>query len=108
MKYLITLTILVYSGLCLSAENEYKICTAGGYYTGAEDKLLSGLAMHIAVKRGIFGDARCSADWSSAYEAGKNFYSTGKFRNESDREIAKLASKFSSQVYENLSNNIKF
>ena len=108
VKNIIVVFLSIFSVNTYSAVNEYNICTAGGYYTGADDKFLSGMAMHIAVKRGVFGDERCSAEWRSAFETGKYFSHNGKFRNQSDKEIAKLASKFSSQVYESISVNIDY
>lgn len=83
------------------------LCTAGGYYSGAEERFLSGLAMYIRIKKGILNDAKCSALWSYAYDVGAYFSRNGKFKRPEDAQIGKKASEFSTRAYESILKNME-
>ena len=96
------------SSATVATEKDFKICTAGGYFSGAQERFLSGLAMHMVVKRELLNSRACNALWKSAYTVGENFSKTGKIRNEEEGNIAKDAAEFSTRVYELLSSKINF
>lgn len=87
-------------------DNPDDLCAAGGYFSGAQDRFLSGLAMHIRVKKGIVNDAKCSALWTHAYDVGAHFSQTGKFQRSEDAEVAKKAAKFAARAYEAIHRNM--
>jgi len=82
------------------------VCTAGGYFSGAEDRFLSGLAMHIRVKKGILNDAKCLALWEFAYEVGARLSRSGKYKNPGDAEVAKKAAQFAARAYDAVLKNM--
>ena len=89
-------------------EKDYKICTVGGYYSGADEKFLSGLVTHIAQKRNILQDPICGALWRNAYKIGATVTKTGTIHNEAEEIAVKEATEFSRKVYEAVSRNIGF
>ena len=56
MKWFSLVFFVAFSNPSVAAEKNYKICTAGGYFAGADDKFLSGLATHMAQKKNILND----------------------------------------------------
>ena len=44
----------IFSSTATATEEDYKLCTIGGYFSGTNDKFLSGLAAHIAEKKHVF------------------------------------------------------
>ena len=75
-----------------------QLCTAGGYYAGAQDRFLSGLATHILQKHGELGSKKCSALWQSAFEVGERFSKTGQ-RKPTDSVVFDQALAFSAKAY---------
>jgi hypothetical protein len=90
------------------AEKDYKICTVGGYYSGTDDKFLSGLATHMAQKRNILHDPICGALWRNAYKIGANVTKTGAIHDQAEEIAVKEATEFSRRIYESVSRNIDF
>jgi hypothetical protein len=76
-----------------------QVCTAGGYFSGAQARFLSGLAVHILVKKGAFTTEPCKTAWAEAYDVGVSFSKSGRVANGSEAEIAKHAAQFSERVY---------
>lgn len=109
MKNLFLLLFLsVFSSTVTAIEEDYKLCTIGGYFSGTNDKFLSGLAAHIAEKKHVFGDPICDAAWANGYRVGEKLTKTGKIKDPSEREIIHQATAFSSKIYETISSRIKF
>jgi len=108
LRHYIYIFILTFSNITLAEEDAYKLCFVRGYYFGAEDQFLGGLAAHIIYKKGLPNDPLCSAAHKIGYEVGVRFSRTGKLDGESDAKIIKYASEFSDKVYEALSSKIKF
>jgi hypothetical protein len=102
------LFLLVFSSTVTATEEDYKLCTIGGYFSGTNDKFLSGLAAHIAEKKHVFGDPICDAAWANGYRVGEKLTRTGKIKDPSEREIIQQATAFSSKIYETISSRIKF
>jgi hypothetical protein len=102
------LFLLVFSSTVTATEEDYKLCTIGGYFSGTNDKFLSGLAAHIAEKKHVFGDPICDAAWANGYRVGEKLTKTGKIKDPSEREIIQQATAFSSRIYETISSRIKF
>lgn len=109
MRLLITtLIVLGFANSTVAADIDLDICNAGGFYSGAQDRFMSGIAQHILQKRGLLGTANCSAIWKSAYEVGASFSKTGKVASQHEAEIAKQASAFSEKVYSNIAKNMGY
>lgn len=83
------------------------LCTAGGYYAGAGQMFLSGLAMHMLHEQDVFGTQPCSAAWSDAYKAGESFSRSGKFERNSDEKLGRTAYEFSERVYAAIAKNME-
>lgn len=92
----------------IKANETLNICNAGGYFSGAQDRFMSGLAAHILVKQGLLGATNCSALWKQAYDVGASYSRTGKVTNNTDAEIVKSASDFAEKVYSSIAKNIGF
>jgi|APThiThiocy_ev2_2_1041544.scaffolds.fasta_scaffold00540_15 hypothetical protein len=90
------------------AEKDYKICTVGGYYSGTDDKFLSGLATHMAQKRNILHDPICGALWRNAYKIGATVTKTGAIHDQAEEIAVKEATEFSRKVYEAVGKDIVF
>ena len=97
-KSAITL-LLLFSTSSSHAETADQLCTAGGYYSGAQDQFLSGLAAHILNQRNQLSTPACGALWREAIEVGKRFSKTGKPRPSDERVISE-AGNFSRKVYD--------
>lgn len=98
----------MFSPPAIAADENLDICNAGGYFSGAQDRFMSGLAMHILAKQGLLGTSTCSALWKSAYEVGASYSKTGKLANNSEAEIAKQAANFAEKVYSTTAKNMGF
>lgn len=94
------LLVLAASLLSISAlaGGSEQLCTAGGYYSGAQDRFMSGLATHILQKRGELGSKKCSSLWQTAFEVGERFSKTGQIKP-TDSPVLNDASAFSIRVY---------
>lgn len=92
---------LMFLSTCCYAENADQMCTAGGYYSGAQDRFLSGLAIHILNQRNELSTPACGALWREALEVGEHFSKTGKAR-ESDARVIAEAANFSRKVYDGI------
>jgi hypothetical protein len=109
MRLLMTALILFWSTTYASAaEEDLNMCNAGGYYAGAQDRFMSGMAQHILQKRGLLGTANCSALWKNAYDVGVSFSRTGKIANQNEAEIQKQASAFSEKIYSNIATDMGY
>lgn len=100
-KLAITTTIFMVFTSHSHAETSEQLCTAGGYYNGADNQFLSGLAVYILNQRGQLGTPSCGALWREASEVGERFSKTGKTRSTDDRAISE-ASNFSKKVYDGI------
>lgn len=107
-KWLLLIFILSFSNASLAADRDYKLCTIGGYFSGANDKFLSGLAGHIAKKKHFLADLICTAAWENAYRIGEKIGKTGKIKDQADQEVVHQATEFSTKVYEAISSRINF
>ncbi|MCC2683062.1 MAG: hypothetical protein K0S36_2626 [Nitrosospira multiformis] len=108
MRWLVILVFLSFSGPGIAAEQDYRLCTVGGYFSGTQDKFLSGLAAHIAQKKHIFGNPICNAAWENAFRIGEKLYKTGRIQDQAEGEIIHQAAAFSSKVYDAISARIDF
>lgn len=108
MKWFLLMFFIAFSSPGVAAEEDYKLCNIGGYFSGTNDKFLSGLAAHIAQKKNIFGDPICDAAWDNAYRIGEELAKTGKIKVQAEREIIHQAAAFSTKVYEAISSRINF
>ncbi len=105
-KTAITL-LLLFSTLSSHAETADQLCTAGGYYSGTEDRFLSGLAAHILIQRNQLGTPACGALWREAVKVGEHFSKTGKPRPSDERAISEAAN-FSRKVYDAITKSSGF
>lgn len=95
--------------LCFASDKNLEICAAGGYYSGAQDRFMSGIATYVLKMKGALPlDAHCSAVWKSAYNVGELFSKTGKVANKSDAKIIKEAAEFSDKIYAAVIKNADF
>jgi hypothetical protein len=99
---------VVFASASYAAEKNFEICTAGGYFSGAQDRFLSGLALHIRVKRELLNNHICNALWKNAYAVGENLSKTGKIGNQEEADIVKEATEFSTAVYDLLSSKLNY
>lgn len=95
-------------GIGVASEEDYKLCTIGGYFSGTNDKFLSGLAGHIAEKKHVFGDPICEAAWANGYRIGQKLTKTGKITEPAEREIINQATAFSAKIYETIASRLNF
>ena len=102
MRIALIFVCLLFGQAALADDSE-QVCMAGGYYSGASDRFLSGVAMHILQKRSQLGTAKCSALWQAAFTAGEHFSKTGQLAAATDREFLDAANAFSSRVYSSVS-----
>lgn len=91
-----------------AADENLQICSAGGYFAGAQDKFLTSMATHILAKQKLLGTPICSALWKSAYDVGESFSKTGKYASSTDAEVGKQASNFSERVYSAVAKSMGF
>ena len=96
-----SLALMLLSPYCY-AENSNQLCTAGGYYSGAQDHFMSGLAVHILSQRNQLSTPECGALWREAVEVGEHFSKTGKAARPSDARVIAEATNFSSKVYDGI------
>ena len=108
MKWFSLMFFAIFSSSGIAAEKNYTICTAGGYFAGADDKFLSGLAMHIAQRRNIHNDPICGALWRNAHKIGAIVSKTGKIHDEAEGNVVHDATEFSGKVYEVVGSKINF
>lgn len=87
------------------AGNADRLCTAGGYYSGAHNRFLSGLAMHILQERGQLRTKRCGALWQSAFDIGKRYSQTGEMKSSTDTAVLVEATAFRAKVYSAVAKN---
>ena len=105
---LLVLFFMGFAGPGVASEEDYKFCTVGGYFSGTNDKFLSGLAGHVAEKKNVFGTPICKAAWENGYRIGEKLSRTGKIEGSAEREIIHQATAFSAQIYETISSRINF
>ncbi|MDN5934702.1 MAG: hypothetical protein L0H75_00820 [Nitrosospira sp.] len=96
---LLPVLVIAFPGSSVAAEQDYTLCTVGGYFSGSGDKFLSGLAKDIVQKRHIFGDPICNAAWKNGYKTGENFSRTGKPKNQAEKFVFQQAVEFREQVF---------
>jgi hypothetical protein len=108
IRLFIIMLSVSFSSSSIAAEQDYRLCTVGGYFSGTQDKFLSGLAAHIAQKKNIFGNPICNAAWENAFRIGEKLYKTGRVQDQAEGEIIHQAAAFSSKVYEAISARIDF
>lgn len=94
--------LLLFSTSSSHAETADQLCTAGGYYSGAQDRFLSGLATHILNQRNQLSTPACGALWKEAAKVGEHFSKTGKLRPSDERVISESAN-FSRKIYDAIS-----
>ena len=93
---------LLFSVNASATDGILEVCSAGGYYAGAEDRFLTGLATHILQNHNVLGTPQCHELWKNAVEVGERISSTGKIRP-SDKEVLDQISRFSTRVYNSIS-----
>ena len=104
MRFFISALFLIASTTsAIAADENLNICIAGGYYSGAQDRFMSGIAQHILQKRGLLGTVNCNALWKSAYEVGASLSKAVKIPTKNEAEILTHATTFSEKVYSNIS-----
>ncbi len=108
MNCLLVIFLVVFSSPGFASEEDYKFCTVGGYFSGTNDKFLSGLAAHVAQKKKVFGSPICNAAWENGYRIGEKLSETGKIKEPAEREIVHQAAAFSAKIYEAISSRINF
>ena len=99
MKYIFVVALALVAPIANAAEkNDYKFCTAAGYWLGANDPFMGQLAAHIVSKRGLMSDPVCMSAWKAASEVGRRVTQHG-FTNE-DMPVVKQANEISNKVYD--------
>jgi len=86
-----------------TADDLDELCAAGGYYSGAQDRFMSGVATHILQKRGVLGTSLCSSQWQIAFQVGERFSKTGQ-SNPEDSPVLRHVTAFSTKVYSSVAN----
>jgi len=84
------------------ADELAQLCSAGGYYSGAQDRFMSGLAIHILQARGELGSKKCSSIWQASYEVGERLSKAGEKMKATDSVIVDDVSAFSKRVYSSI------
>ena len=107
-KWFLTLIFVAFSTSSFGTEEDYKLCTIGGYFSGTNDKFLSGLAGHVAGKKHVFGNPICKAAWDNGFRIGEKLTKTGRIKDPAEREIVQQATEFSTKIYETISSRINF
>jgi hypothetical protein len=105
-KYLWLVLLFAFSSASGAEDEDYKICTVGGYFSGTGDKFLSGLAAHLASKKRILTNPICVAVWKNSHAFGVHHSRTGKIESDAVGIVVQQASEFSAQVYDAVSANI--
>jgi hypothetical protein len=82
-------------------------CTALGYFSGAQDKFMIGLALHILTKKGVLNTAPCNAAREEAYDVGVSFSRSGKIANSAEAAVVKSVAAFSAAVYSAVAKNME-
>jgi hypothetical protein len=108
LKWFSIMLFFIFSSPSFAVEKDYKICNVGGFFSGTNDKFLSGLAAHIAQKKHILDDPICSALWRNASRIGEKLSETRRVKEQAEEEITHQAAAFSEKVYEAVSAGIKF
>jgi hypothetical protein len=108
MKLFLLSFFIAFPTLGIASEEDYKLCTIGGYFSGTNDKFLSGLAGHIAGKKHVFGDPICEAAWANGYRIGEKLTTKGKTTEPAEREIIRQATAFSAKIYETIASRVNF
>lgn len=94
-------SVLLLAALILSpqvlADDSDQLCTAGGYYSGAQDQFMSDVATYVLSKRKVLGNTKCTALWQAAFPVGERITRTGNFKPE-DRSIINDAQAFGLRV----------
>lgn len=107
LRKAILMFVLIVAAPCFANDETLQVCTAGGYFSGADDKFLSGLATHILVKNGALNTEPCRSAWSKAYDVGVSFSKSGRITREPEAAIVKSAAKFSSRAYAAILKNME-
>ncbi len=102
------LILLAFNSQVIAKDSNLEVCTAGGYYAGAQEHFISGLAMHILQNQDQFGTKNCSALWETAYSVGVSFSKTGKIANENEALILQYAANFRKRVYSAISSDMGY
>jgi hypothetical protein len=97
-RTLLLLIAVLSPSLAVAADDTEQLCNAGGYYAGAEDRFLSGVAAHILSQRGELGTSTCGALWKNASRVGEYFSKTGKPKP-ADSKVFEAAGDFSRRIY---------
>ncbi len=106
IKILMLLGLLFLQNSQVIAADKFSICSSGGFYSGAENKFLSGLALYMANKNNVIKDPECTSNWKAGERVARNFSETGKLTNDFERTVVERATEFSDQVYAKISNGI--
>lgn len=106
IKILTLLGLLFFQNSIVFSGEKFTICSSGGFYSGADNKFLSGLALYIANKNDIIKDPECTSNWKAGERVARNFSETGKLTNDFERTIVESATEFSDQVYAKISSGI--
>jgi len=104
------LLLSVFSSSSIAAEKDYKLCSLGGYFFGAEQNFLQGVASRIAEKQqmNIIDDPICAAAWKNGIDVAKHLAKSSKLRNKTDATIIQQAFKFREQVYDAVISNMNY
>lgn len=81
-----------------AAGDMQQLCTAGGYFSGAQDRFMSSLVADILSKRKELGGKECSALWERSFPVGERFSKSGTVAP-ADAAVADDAAAVSSRVY---------
>lgn len=108
LKWFLIMLFFAFSSPSFAVEKDYKICNAGGFFSGTNDKFLSGLAAHMAKKKHILDDPICTALWKNASRMGEKLSETRRVREQAEEEVLHQAAVFSAKVYEAVSAGIKY
>lgn len=94
MRKLFFLVALLFSASAFAVDESENICTAGGYYDGANEDFLVNLALHILSQRKVLGTLKCNALWDEGRDVGKRLSGTGQLSRDTDKENRSLTSSF--------------
>lgn len=108
LKWFSIMFFFIFSSPSFAVEKDYKICNVGGFFSGTNDKFLSGLAAYVAQKKHILDDPICTALWKNASRMGEKLSETRRVKEQAEEEIVQQAAVFSEKIYEAVSAGIKF
>ena len=103
-KLLFILVLAVFSNSSIAADKDYKMCSIAGYFLGADELFLKGVAGQILVDQNIsiISDPICNAAWKNGMEIAKYMNESPQLKNKADETVFRQAYAFQRKVYKTI------